>query len=122
MSVCASATIGPANITAASVTAKTEGAARTLRLDSAEGRVLVRKAKLLGFVEGTSLGRVSARAANDPPTLFNLWRRQDFDQPIDSAELGGKVWVQPTDIPNVGRFYTFQDPQGAVISIITYRM
>jgi hypothetical protein len=25
-------------------------------------------------------------------------------------------------IPNVGRFCTFQDPQGAVISAITYRM
>ncbi|MBM3224867.1 MAG: VOC family protein, partial [Candidatus Tectomicrobia bacterium] len=35
---------------------------------------------------------------------------------------GAKTLMPPTDIPNVGRFYTFQDPQGAVISVITYRM
>ncbi len=39
-----------------------------------------------------------------------------------AQELGAKTIVPLTDIPNVGRFYTFQDPQGAVISIITYRM
>jgi predicted enzyme related to lactoylglutathione lyase len=27
-----------------------------------------------------------------------------------------------TDIPNVGRFFVLQDPQGAVISAITYAM
>ena len=36
-------------------------------------------------------------------------------------ELGGKVCVPPTDIPNVGRFCVIQDPQGAVISAITYK-
>jgi predicted enzyme related to lactoylglutathione lyase len=35
-------------------------------------------------------------------------------------ELGGKILVPPTDVPSVGRFTTFQDPQGAVISAITY--
>lgn len=35
-------------------------------------------------------------------------------------ELGGKVLVPPTEIPQVGRFCTFQDPQGAVISAIQY--
>ena len=39
-----------------------------------------------------------------------------------AQELGAKTIMPLTDIPNVGRFYTFQDPQGAVISIITYRM
>ena len=38
------------------------------------------------------------------------------------AKLGGKVHVPPTDIPNVGRFAVIADPQGAVLSIITYRM
>jgi len=37
------------------------------------------------------------------------------------TELGGKVLVPPTDIPKVGRFCTIQDPQGAVITAITYR-
>ena len=34
------------------------------------------------------------------------------------AELGGKVCVPPTDIPNVGRFSVINDPAGATFSII----
>jgi predicted enzyme related to lactoylglutathione lyase len=37
-----------------------------------------------------------------------------------AEELGAKTIVPPTDIPEVGRFYMFQDPQGAVLSVITY--
>jgi predicted enzyme related to lactoylglutathione lyase len=37
-----------------------------------------------------------------------------------AEELGGKILMPPTDIPNVGRFSVLQDPQGAVISEITY--
>ncbi|HBA88060.1 MAG TPA: VOC family protein [Geobacter sp.] len=37
-----------------------------------------------------------------------------------AEELGGKVLVPPTDIPRVGRFSVIQDPQGAVLSVITY--
>lgn len=36
------------------------------------------------------------------------------------VSLGGKVVVQPTDIPQVGRFAVLQDPQGAVVSVIAY--
>ena len=35
-------------------------------------------------------------------------------------ELGGKVLVEPTDIQRVGRYCVLQDPQGAVITAITY--
>ena len=35
-------------------------------------------------------------------------------------EYGGKVLVPPTDIPKVGRFCVIEDPQGAVITAITY--
>jgi len=35
------------------------------------------------------------------------------------AELGGKVCVPPTDIPNVGRFCVINDPTGATLSLIT---
>jgi predicted enzyme related to lactoylglutathione lyase len=35
-----------------------------------------------------------------------------------SQRLGGKTVVPPTDIPNVGRFATIQDPQGAHVSVI----
>ena len=35
-------------------------------------------------------------------------------------ELGGTILMPPMDIPNVGRFCVIQDPQGAVISAITF--
>ena len=76
----------------ASVTALQGFSPRTVPIDSAEGIVLLRDSVLLGFVEGTSLGRTSARFTNDSPELFNLWRRADFDQPPGSTLDGGRVW------------------------------
>lgn len=75
-----------------SVTVRDGKAARTHRIASAEGVELLSESTLLGYVEGTSVGRVSARGANDPPTLFNLWRRQDFDRPPGFEDDGGRVW------------------------------
>jgi predicted enzyme related to lactoylglutathione lyase len=37
------------------------------------------------------------------------------------SKLGGKVLMPPTDIPTVGRFALIQDPQGAVLNVITYK-
>ncbi len=37
------------------------------------------------------------------------------------TELGGKVCVPPTDIPNIGRFCVVNDPTGAPISLITLK-
>ncbi len=34
------------------------------------------------------------------------------------TELGGTVCIEPTDIPNTGRFAVIEDPQGAFLSII----
>jgi hypothetical protein len=76
----------------AGVTAKTAAGVQTVPIASAEGRELLEDSKLLGFVEGTSVGRVSARRVWDPPNLFNLWRRQDFDLPSGRKGNGGKVW------------------------------
>jgi hypothetical protein len=76
----------------ASVTREDSGRAQTVRLDSAEGRTALDGAGLLGFVEGNSTGRISARNMHDPSTLFNRWRRQSFDKPINSSSDGGKVW------------------------------
>ena len=45
----------------------------------------------------------------------------DVDATAQKAQaLGARTIVPPTDIPDVGRFYMFQDPQGAVLSVITY--
>jgi predicted enzyme related to lactoylglutathione lyase len=34
------------------------------------------------------------------------------------AELGGKICVPPTDIPNIGRFAVAMDPSGAAFAFI----
>jgi predicted enzyme related to lactoylglutathione lyase len=39
-----------------------------------------------------------------------------------AAALGGKVVHGPEDIPGIGRFAVIVDPQGAAISVITYKM
>jgi hypothetical protein len=45
----------------------------------------------------------------------------DVDATAQKAQaLGANTIIPPTDIPDVGRFYIFQDPQGAVLSVITY--
>ena len=38
-----------------------------------------------------------------------------------ALSLGGKVLVEPTQIPTVGRFAVTMDPQGATLSVITYK-
>jgi uncharacterized protein len=45
----------------------------------------------------------------------------DVDASVKRAEeLGGKVCVPPSDIPNVGRFSVITDPTGATISLLTF--
>ena len=47
----------------------------------------------------------------------------DVDATARQVEaLGGKLLHPPTDIPSVGRFCVLQDPQGATLSAMTYRM
>lgn len=36
--------------------------------------------------------------------------------------LGGKVCVPPTDVPGVGRFCVVNDPSGATVSLMTFKM
>ncbi len=76
--------------------------------------------------EGTGVGGIMAvppQAAGTQPWWGPYVTVDDVDATARKAqELGAKTIMPLTDIPNIGRFYTFQDPQGAVISIITYRM
>jgi len=64
-----------------------------------------------------------SHAAGAPPQWGIYITVDDVDATARKAqELGAKTLMPLTDIPNIGRFYTFQDPQGAAISIVTYRM
>ena len=45
----------------------------------------------------------------------------DADVTVRKAQQhGGAVVVPPTDIPTVGRFAVLKDPQGAMITVMTY--
>ena len=60
-------------------------------------------------------------AAGMPPTWGAYVTVDDVEATVAQAEkLGGKICIPPTDIPTVGRFAVIQDPQGAMLSVITY--
>lgn len=75
-------------------------------------------------VSGQGIGGIMPVPANAPgmPTAWGNYVTVDnVDAVADRVKgLGGKVLMQPTDIPTVGRFAMIQDPQGATISLITY--
>lgn len=58
-----------------------------------------------------------------PPPHWRIYVAvDDVDASAAKAqELGGKVSVEPMDIPNVGRFCLISDPAGAIISLITLK-
>ena len=66
---------------------------------------------------------IPPKAEGTPPNWGGYVTVDDVDATARMAEeLGGKIHVPPTDIPNVGRFCVIQDPQGSMISAITYTM
>ena len=75
---------------------------------------------------GAAVGGIMVKppqAQGIPPVWGCYVTVDDVDATARTAEqLGGKLLVPPQDIPNVGRFCVIQDPQGAVISAITYNM
>lgn len=85
----------------------------------------------LGAGDGYQLVKVDGKQVGGiSPALAGTGRRAawgiyitvtDVDLTARKAvELGGKLLVEPTEIPKVGRFCVIQDPQGGVISAITY--
>ncbi len=76
----------------ASIAFRRNGSATTLPLAEREGAALAGGGQVLGFIEGSSVGHISARGVNDPPNAFNNWPRQSFDQDAASDEDGGTVW------------------------------
>jgi predicted enzyme related to lactoylglutathione lyase len=74
---------------------------------------------------GQGIGGIMAMPPNLPPGVPPNWGAYVTVPDVDAtakkaAELGGVILVAPQDIPTVGRFAVIRDPQGAVISAITY--
>jgi predicted enzyme related to lactoylglutathione lyase len=74
---------------------------------------------------GTGVGGMMSMPESVPSQVPPHWAAyvtvEDVDATAKKAEqAGATIIVPPTDIPNVGRFCTFQDPQGAVLSVISY--
>ena len=71
---------------------------------------------------GRSVGGCMAlppQAAGVPPHWMNYVTVQDCDASVREArDMGARVLFGPMDVPEVGRFATLQDPQGAAIAII----
>ena len=60
-------------------------------------------------------------AGEMPPMWGAYVTVNDVEASAKQAEaLGGKILMEPRDIPEVGRFCVICDPQGAALSIITY--
>jgi predicted enzyme related to lactoylglutathione lyase len=76
---------------------------------------------MAGEVDVGGIMPIPEMAKGMPPSWGAYVTVDDVDATAAKAEkLGGKVIVAPKEIPSVGRFTVIQDPQGAVISAITY--
>jgi predicted enzyme related to lactoylglutathione lyase len=74
---------------------------------------------------GEAVGGIMLMPKSVPPQVPPHWAAyvtvEDVDATAKKAkEAGATLIVPPTDIPKVGRFCTFEDPQGAVLSVISY--
>ena len=77
-------------------------------------------------VGGQGVGGIMKMPKEVPPGVPPHWQSYVTVDDVDAAakkagELGATAIVPPTDIPNVGRFYVFKDPQGAVLALIQYK-
>ncbi|UCE90274.1 MAG: VOC family protein [Pseudomonadota bacterium] len=74
--------------------------------------------------EGREIGGMMAippDAQGMPPAWGAYVTVDDVDGQMARVEqLGGKVLMPPRDIPEVGRFAVISDPQGAMLTLITY--
>ena len=69
---------------------------------------------------GGLMNMPAAAPAGTPPHWMAYIAVDDVDAAIGKvAGLGGNVLAEPFDIPNVGRMGVIQDPQGAVVSLMT---
>ena|SRR5215467_1831832 len=77
----------------------------------------------VGDTSIAGLMKIPPEAQGTPPNWGCYVTVDDVDATCKRAqELGAKVIVPVMDIPTVGRMAVIQDPQGAVLSVITYSM
>lgn len=82
----------------------------------------------MGYTMAKAGDREAAGIMGIPPDFKHLppaWSAYvtvaDVDTQAAKAEqLGGKIILAPQNIPEVGRFAVISDPQGAILSLITY--
>lgn len=75
----------------------------------------------LGGASVCGIMAISPATGPMPPNWGSYVTVADVDASARRAvELGGTVCAGPFDIPGVGRMAVVQDPQGAVIHLITY--
>jgi predicted enzyme related to lactoylglutathione lyase len=78
------------------------------------------------YIELANQGRQQAGLMKTPPNMGNappMWTPYFAVTDVDAtakntAQLGGRAYVPPTDIPNVGRFAVLADPQGGVFAVV----
>ena len=76
----------------------------------------------LGGQDIAGVMAIPKEAAGMPPCWGAYVTVADVDALLPRVtQLGGKTIVPPHDIPEVGRFAVIQDPQGAMLSIISYK-
>jgi predicted enzyme related to lactoylglutathione lyase len=64
---------------------------------------------------------LTGEAKGMPPSWGSYVTVDDVESRVAQVKsLGGKLVVEPRDIPNVGRFAVIADPQGAVLTMISY--
>jgi uncharacterized protein len=72
-------------------------------------------------VGDTSVGGVMAPQGNSPAMWGSYVTVVSCDETVAKAKgLGANLIGGPFDVPNVGRMAILQDPQGAVIQVISY--
>jgi predicted enzyme related to lactoylglutathione lyase len=74
---------------------------------------------------GEAVAGIMPMPGRVPEMVPNYWATYITVKDVDAVarkaeELGAEMVVPPTDVPGVGRFSTFQDPQGAVINVMQY--
>ena len=71
-----------------------------------------------GGTPQAGLMALTPQMGNMPPSWTPYFAVDDCDAAAKKAtQLGGRIYVPPTDIPKVGRFAVLADPQGAVFDI-----